>query len=62
MELLDTTRAAELCGVAPATLRYWRHRGIGPKGFTVGRKAVRYRREDVETWLQAQYEATELGA
>ncbi|MCT1985585.1 helix-turn-helix domain-containing protein [Dermacoccus abyssi] len=39
------------------TLRYWRHQGTGPKSFKLGAKRVAYMREDVEAWLQQQYEA-----
>lgn len=35
------------------TLYAWRTRGIGPRGIRVGRY-VRYRREDVEAWLDEQ--------
>jgi len=44
---------AVLLGVTPATVRSWKHRGMGPPCYkTVG--AVRYRRVDVEAWLEAQ--------
>jgi hypothetical protein len=39
-----------------ATLRFWRHKGIGPKSFKVGRR-VMYREDDVAAWLEAQYAA-----
>ena len=29
----------------------WRHKGTGPRGIRVG-KHLRYRREDVEAWLE----------
>src|SRR5437660_624823 len=31
-------QAAERLGVPEATLRYWRHLGIGPRGFKMGRR------------------------
>ena len=30
--LIDVEQAAELCGVAPVTIRAWTQRGYGPKG------------------------------
>jgi excisionase family DNA binding protein len=47
---------AELLRVPPATLRYWRHLGSGPRSFRVGRH-VRYYRTDVEDWLRTQRDA-----
>ena len=37
------------------TLRWWRLRrvGFGPPSFKIGRR-VMYRRQDVESWLEAQ--------
>ena len=50
---MKTTReAAEYLGQSPATLRSWRHRGIGPP-FTkpIGRGlAAHYQTEDREKW------------
>jgi len=34
-------------------VRYWRHLGIGPDGFRLGRRVV-YRRDDLERWVIAQ--------
>jgi hypothetical protein len=33
-----------------ATLRYWRHRNIGPHSFRLGRRVL-YRRDDLRTWI-----------
>lgn len=57
MELLNTNEVADLLKIPPATLRYWRHTGTGPKSFKVGPKRVMYRRADVEAWIEAQYAA-----
>lgn len=55
-ELFDTDECAEYIRLSPATLRYWRHLGDkGPKSFSIGRK-VFYRWEDVDAWLDEQYE------
>lgn len=52
-KLLDAGTVADILGVPLTTLYAWRTRGGGPPGMRVGR-FLRYRREDVEAWLQAQ--------
>jgi hypothetical protein len=39
-----------------ATLRYWRHLGVGPAGFRIGRRVI-YRRGDVDRWLSERQAA-----
>ncbi|WP_138756871.1 helix-turn-helix domain-containing protein [Modestobacter altitudinis] len=56
-ELLTITEAAELVRAAVATLRYWRHLGIGPRSFRLGRR-VRYRRDDLRTWIDSQHDGS----
>jgi excisionase family DNA binding protein len=51
--LMTTEQLAEFLQVPLATLYQWRHKGTGPKGIKVG-KHVRYRRADVEAWLENQ--------
>lgn len=60
-ELLTLADVAELMRVPPATLRYWRHLGTGPRSFRIGRH-VRYYRDDVEAWLRNRRDASGLGA
>lgn len=52
-KLLTTTEVADFLSVAPATLKFWRHRGTGPTACKVGR-AVRYRGSDIQSWLEDQ--------
>lgn len=54
-ELLTIAEAAELLRAPVATLRYWRHRHIGPRSFRLGRRVL-YRRDDVTAWIDAQLE------
>lgn len=54
MKLLTLAEVAELVRAPAGTLRYWRHMGLGPKSFKVGRR-VMYRAEDVQSWLDEQY-------
>ncbi|HEX3592091.1 MAG TPA: helix-turn-helix domain-containing protein [Pseudonocardiaceae bacterium] len=44
-------------GVPKQTLYQWRTRGYGPRGCRVG-KHVRYRRADVDAWLDMQTQAS----
>ena len=52
-KLLSTKEVADAIGIAPETVRFWRHAGRGPTVVRVGRY-VRYRPEDVESWLDSQ--------
>lgn len=52
-ELVDEKIAGKVVGKPPPTLRDWRYRGIGPTYIKVGPKSVRYRRSDLESWLEA---------
>ena len=52
-EMLTIVEAADLLRAPVATLRYWRHRNIGPHSFRVGRRVL-YRRDDLRTWIDAK--------
>jgi hypothetical protein len=49
-DLMTLVEAATYLRTPVATLRYWRHLGIGRAGFRLGRR-VMYRREDVDRWI-----------
>jgi excisionase family DNA binding protein len=51
-ELLSPEGLAELLGVSVATCYAWRYKGTGPRSIKVG-KHLRYRRADVDAWLEA---------
>lgn len=51
-EMLDTQGLARLLDVPAGTLRSWRARGVGPPGFRLSGKHVRYLRSDVDLWLR----------
>jgi excisionase family DNA binding protein len=51
--LMTVPEVATYLGVPVATVYAWNSRGLGPKRFHVG-KYVRYRRPDVDTWLDLQ--------
>jgi len=50
-DLLTISETADLVRAPVATLRYWRHRGTGPRSFRLGRRVL-YRRDDVDAWIQ----------
>jgi hypothetical protein len=51
-ELLDERAAAlHLGGVAPATLRNWRSRGVGPAYVRIG-GVIRYQRADLDAFVE----------
>lgn len=54
-ELLDTKQVSELTTVPVATLRWWRHAGVGPKSFKLGARKVAYKKSDVVGWVNDQY-------
>ena len=51
--LLSTKELAEVLDVHTATLATWRHEGRGPRFIKIGSN-VRYRRSDIDDWLEAQ--------
>ena len=55
-KLLVTEEVAEIARTTAPTVRYWRHMGIGPEGFRVGRRIL-YREQDVESWLLQRQKA-----
>jgi hypothetical protein len=55
-ELLTLEEAAAVLRTPVATLRYWRHLGVGPDGFRLGRRVV-YRRADVDRCVAERQKA-----
>jgi len=58
-DLLTTAEVALITRTPVSTVRYWRHVGVGPDSFRVGRRVV-YRRQAVTDWLPQQ-EAADPG-
>ncbi len=52
--LLHTVEAAYILGLSPRTLEALRLKGDGPPFILVTRKAVRYRRKDLDQWTLAR--------
>ncbi len=53
--LLRIEDVEELTGVPANTLRFWRHKGHGPRSAKLGRRVI-YREADVTAWIDAQFE------
>ena len=52
--LLTPKKAASYLGVSDAALRLWRSEGKGPRFFRAGEKLIRYRRADLDFWIEAR--------
>ena len=52
--MLTTTQAAGVLGLSPRTLEQLRVKGGGPNYFALGKRAIRYRRHALESWLGAR--------
>jgi predicted DNA-binding transcriptional regulator AlpA len=50
-ELLTTAEVGQMLRKPVGTLRQWRHRSFGPKGFRLGGTVV-YRRSAVDAWIR----------
>jgi predicted DNA-binding transcriptional regulator AlpA len=59
--LLTTDEVAELLRTPPATLRYWRNIGTGPRSFKPGRH-VMYWISDILDWIETRYASTQRPA
>lgn len=51
--LIKPTAVAEYLDTTPANLAQWRYKGTGPKFVKLGHRAIRYRWEDVNAWIEA---------
>ena len=51
-DLLTTKEAAGSLGLAEHTLRMWRYECRGPAFIRLSARAVRYRREDLDAWVE----------
>ena len=54
---LTPVQAAQYLGVSKDVLRLWRSQGKGPRHFKAGEKLVRYRRIDLDSWIEARLSA-----
>lgn len=54
LNVLTPQQAARYVGVSEAALRLWRSRGCGPRYFKAGEKLIRYRRSDLDAWIESR--------
>jgi predicted DNA-binding transcriptional regulator AlpA len=52
--VFDEKQAARYLGLSQAVLRLWRSGSKGPRYFRAGQKLVRYRRTDLDSWIEAR--------
>lgn len=53
-DLFNNEEAAEFIGVKPQTLAVWRMSGKYSLPYTKVGKLIRYRRKDLEAWLESR--------
>lgn len=51
---LTPLKAAKYLGISEASMRLWRSEGRGPRYFRAGEKLIRYRRADLDSWVEAR--------
>lgn len=60
-ELLTVGQVSAEYGFPVATLYGWRHRRVGPASVRLGAR-VRYRRSDIEAWIDERFAAEAVDA
>jgi excisionase family DNA binding protein len=50
---LSPKQAAKYLGVSEPALRLWRAEKRGPRWYRAGEKLVRYRKVDLDAWIEA---------
>ncbi|MBI1821140.1 MAG: helix-turn-helix domain-containing protein [Nitrospirae bacterium] len=53
-ELMSETEAAKFLNITPRCLQNWRLRGGGPQFIRYSRRCIRYRKVDLEVWLESR--------
>ena len=59
-DTLTPKQTAKYMGISEAALRFWRAEGKGPRFFRAGEKLVRYRKVDLDSWIQARLSETSV--
>ncbi len=57
---ITTEEFALIARTSPATIRYWRHVGHGPRGFKLGRRVL-YDEAEVRGWIASERRAQRGG-
>lgn len=50
--LIKEGEVAKMLGFSARTLQKWRHEGRGPTFVSISDRCVRYRRQDLTTWIE----------
>jgi predicted DNA-binding transcriptional regulator AlpA len=53
-DIFTGREAGKYLGVSGAVLRLWRSENKGPRYFRAGEKLVRYRKADLDVWIEAR--------
>jgi excisionase family DNA binding protein len=62
LQTLTPQQAAKYLGISEASLRLWRSESKGPRYFRAGEKLVRYRRADLDSWIEDRLSAPAAGS
>jgi len=54
LDVFNERQAAKYLGLSESTLRLWRTNRTGPTYFKAGARLVRYRRSDLDRWIEAR--------
>jgi len=54
LQVFNENQAGRYLGISGAVLRLWRSESKGPRYFKAGEKLVRYRRADLDAWIEAR--------
>lgn len=57
-DLMTMDEVSEFVRIPVSTLRFYRHKGEGPRSGKIGGR-IMYRRADVEAWIDAAFAAEE---
>jgi predicted DNA-binding transcriptional regulator AlpA len=52
-DVLTAKETSQEYGIPEPTLTDWRYKSLGPPYVRLGPKSIRYRRRDIEAWLEA---------
>jgi predicted DNA-binding transcriptional regulator AlpA len=54
LPVFNERQAGRYVGVSAAVLRLWRTQSRGPRFFKAGSKLIRYRRTDLDAWIESR--------
>lgn len=60
-DLLTIEQFAKAVNTPINTVRFWRQTGYGPKSARIGRRVL-YRQNEVEAWINAQFDSADGAA